>query len=258
MNRSFHLRIPLGFILLSTVFPVVANASTMNKSSEADPSFFGHLTDFLIHPAVIPILLTIGCLGLVLELFTPRIGLPGFVGIAAFALFFYGHLTAGIAGIMPLVLFAAGIILILLEMVLPGGIIGIIGFGAFLASFFLAAGNFVHMAFSLLIAFTVSILASIVMIKVYDRKMKFFKKLILTDATTTESGYVSNRNRTELLGIIGMALTDLRPSGTVLVEDERIDVVSEGSFIAKGTKVKFIKVEGSRIVVRELADFEKE
>jgi membrane-bound serine protease (ClpP class) len=96
------------------------------------------------------------------------------------------------------------------------------------------------------------------MIKVYDRKMKFFKKLILTDATTTESGYVSNRNRTELIGIMGIALTDLRPSGTVLVDDERIDVVSEGSFIAKGTKVKFIKVEGSRIVVRELTDSEKE
>ena len=96
------------------------------------------------------------------------------------------------------------------------------------------------------------------MIKVYDKKMKFFKKLILTDATTTESGYVSNRNRIELLGLTGTALTDLRPSGTVLIDDERIDVVSEGSFILKGTQVKFIKVEGSRIVVRELLESEKE
>lgn len=258
MKRRYYLGVLLVFVLQSTVLPVFASASMVNKSSESNLSFFGHLADFLIHPAVIPILLTIGCLGLVMELFTPRIGFPGIVGICAFALFFYGHLTAGIAGIMSLVLFAAGIILILLEMVLPGGIIGIIGFGAFLTSFFLATDHYVHMAFSLLIAFTVSILAVLLMIKVYDRKMKFFKKLILTDATTTESGYVSNRNRTELIGIMGIALTDLRPSGTVLVDDERIDVVSEGSFIAKGTKVKFIKVEGSRIVVRELTDSEKE
>lgn len=258
MNRRFLWGIPLGLVILSTsVIPVLASSRMVNKSIEAEPSFFANLAGFLIHPAVIPIILTIGCLGIVMELFTPRIGLPGIIGIAAFALFFYGHLTTGIAGIMSLVLFAAGIILILLEVVLPGGIIGIIGFGAFLASFFLATDNYVHMAFSLLIAFTVSILTMIVMIKVYDRKMKFFKKLILTDATTTESGYVSNRNRIELIGVIGTALTDLRPSGTVLVEDERIDVVTEGSFIEKGTKVKIIKTEGSRIVVREHADSEK-
>ena len=66
---------------------------------------------------------------------------------------------AGYAGVLSLICFAAGIILILLELVLPGGVIGIIGFGAFLASFFIAAENYVHMAYSLLIAFTVSILA---------------------------------------------------------------------------------------------------
>ena len=72
------------------------------------------------------------------------------------------------------------------------------GFGALLASFFYAAENFVHIGISLFIAFTISILACMVMIKVFDKKMKFFKKLILTDSTSTESGYVSNRNRTEL------------------------------------------------------------
>ena len=249
--------ISIGLILIFIAFPqAVAYAATGVSGNEA--SIFEVLAGFLIHPAVIPILLTIGCLGLVLELFTPRLGLPGVVGIAAFLLFFYGHLMTGIAGIWSLIFFAAGIILILLEMVLPGGVIGIFGFGLFLASFFLAADNYVHMSFSLVIAFAVSILACILMIKVYDKKMKFFKKLILTDATTTESGYVSNQNRTELLGLTATTLTDLRPSGTVLIEDERIDVVSNGSFITKGTVVKFIKVEGSRIVVRERKETDNE
>ncbi len=250
--------IPLGLVLMFFVLPSFVGASIVDGGSANEVSFFGQLANFLIHPAVIPILLTIGCLGLVMELFTPRLGLPGLVGVAAFLLFFYGHIMTGMAGAWSLIFFAAGIILIVLELVLPGGVIGIIGFGAFLASFFIATDNYVHMAYSLLIAFAVSILAMIVMIKVYDKKMKFFKKLILTDATTTESGYVSNQNRTELLGLTATTLTDLRPSGTVLVEDERIDVVSNGSFITKGTVVKFIKVEGSRIVVREMLESEKE
>ena len=215
------------------------------------------IAEFITNPIVIPILITIGCLGLVVELFTPRFGLQGIIGLAAFLLFFYGHLVTVLAEIHSLILFAVGIVFILLELVLPGGIIGIIGFGAFLASFFLAAENFVHIGISLLIAFTISILACMIMIKVFDKKMKFFNKLVLTDSTSTERGYVSNRNRTELIGVNGYALTDLRPSGTVIIEDERVDVVSEGGFIKKGALVKIIKVEGSRIVVRDTDDLEE-
>ena len=144
------------------------------------------IAEFITNPIVIPILITIGCLGLVVELFTPRFGFPGIIGLAAFLLFFYGHLVTGLAEIHSLILFAVGIVFILLELVLPGGIIGIIGFGAFLASFFLAAENFVHIGISLLIAFTISILACMIMIKVFDKKMKFFKKLVLTDSTSTK------------------------------------------------------------------------
>ena len=44
----------------------------------------------------------------------------------------------------------------------------------------------------------------------------------------------------------------MRPSGTILIENERIDAVSEGAFIGKGTKIKVVKAEGARIVVREI------
>ncbi|WP_338451570.1 NfeD family protein [Niallia oryzisoli] len=244
------------FYLLS--FPTGVSASMMKGDGQTSYSFLEQLALFITHPIVITILLTIGFLGFVVELFTPRIGLPGIVGTSAFLLFFYGHLVTGLANVSALILFAVGIVLILLELVLPGGIIGIFGFGAFLASFFLAGENFVYTGISLLIAFMISILACVVMIKVYDKKMKFFKKLILNDSTSTELGYVSNKNRTELIGVIGTALTDLRPSGTVTVGDERIDVVSEGGFITKGSQVKIIKVEGSRVVVREFVKKENE
>lgn len=236
-------------VILVLSFPF--HVSALSNNHEPGQTFFQSFIDFLIHPIVIPILLTIGFLGLVVELFTPRIGFAGIIGVSAFLLYFYAHIVSGLTGIGTFFLFAIGIVLILLELVLPGGIIGVFGFAAILASFFLSGENFVHIGISLLIAFSISILACVVMIKVFDKNMKFFKRLILKDSTSTESGYVSNKNRTELIGVKGVTLTDLRPSGTVIVGDERIDVVSEGGFITKDTPVKFIKVEGSRIVVRE-------
>lgn len=258
MIRRYSAFISSSLAIFMLFFPMYVDAFTINGDEQTNKTFLYQLAEFITNPIVIPILITIGFLGFVVQLFTPRIGLPGIVGLIAFVLFFYGHLVTGLANLNTVLLFAVGIVLILLELVLPGGIIGIFGLAAFLASFFLATENFVHMGISLLIALTISILASVVMIKVYDKKMNFFKKLILTDSTSTESGYVSNQNRTELMGINGYALTDLRPSGTIAVEDERIDVVSEGGFIKKGSTVKVIKVEGSRIVVREVIKVEKD
>ncbi|MBX9973085.1 nodulation protein NfeD [Cytobacillus firmus] len=221
-----------------------------------DESLAEKVARFITHPVVIPILLSIGSLGLVLELYSPGFGIPGFMGLSALLLFFYGHMVAGLAGYETLILFVIGIGLIIAEFFLPGGIAGIAGIAAVLGSLFLAADNAAHMGMSILIAMGVSVLASILMIKVFGKKMKFFKKIILTDSTNTEKGYISNKSRLELIGLEGYALTSLRPSGTVVIGDERIDVVSEGGFILKGAKVKVVKAEGSRIVVREVSNLD--
>ncbi|MFF2497505.1 nodulation protein NfeD [Peribacillus sp. NPDC058075] len=219
-----------------------------------EESFPEKLARFLTNPIVVPILLTIAGIGIVMELFSPGFGIPGVIGITSLVLFFYGHLVAGITGYESLAMFIIGVILVLIEFFIPGGIIGLLGFTAIVGSLFLATGDPVHMTISLLIAVTVSILVFILLVKVFGKQMKFFRKMILTDATKTEQGYVSNPNRLDLLGVEGKALTDLRPSGTALVKDERVDVVTEGSFISKGSSIVIIKVEGSRVVVREIPD----
>ncbi|XHU81037.1 nodulation protein NfeD [Peribacillus simplex] len=219
-----------------------------------EESFPEKLARFLTNPIVVPILLTIAGIGIVMELFSPGFGIPGVIGITSLVLFFYGHLVAGITGYESLAMFIIGVILVLIEFFIPGGIIGLLGFTAIVGSLFLATGDPVHMTISLLIAVTVSILVFILLVKVFGKQMKFFRKMILTDATKTEQGYVSNPNRLDLLGVEGKALTDLRPSGTALVKDERVDVVTEGSFISKGSSIVIVKVEGSRVVVREIPD----
>lgn len=219
---------------------------------KVDESFAEKLARLITNPIVIPILLSIGSLGLVLELYSPGFGVPGFMGLSALLLFFYGHMVAGLAGYETIVLFVIGFLLIVAELFLPGGIIGILGLAAIVGSFFLASDNPIHMGISILIALIISIVASIFMIKVLGRKMSIFKKIILNDSTNTEQGYVSNVNRVELLDKQGITLTQLRPAGKIRIEDEIIDAVSEGAFIQKDQKIKVIKVEGSRIVVREI------
>ncbi|WP_083954015.1 NfeD family protein [Cytobacillus eiseniae] len=222
-----------------------------------DESFAEKLARFITNPVIIPILLSIGSIGLVVELYSPGFGIPGLMGISALLLFFYGHLVAGLAGFETLILFLIGIGLIIAEFFLPGGIAGTLGTAAIFGSLFLASDNVIHMGISILIAISVAILASILMIKVFGKKMKIFRKMILTDATKTEQGYVSNKNRLELIGLEGYAVTALRPSGTIVIEDERIDAVSEGAFILKDARVRVVKAEGSRIVVREITNLSK-
>ncbi len=217
-----------------------------------EETFADKAARFLTNPYIIPILLTIGTIGLIVELFSPGFGLPGIAGISALLLFFFGHLVSGLAGYETLILFIVGIGLILLEFFIPGGIIGIVGFIAILASLFLASGDVELMGKSIFIAMLAAFLVAVILIKFFGKRFTAFDRLVLFDSTSTEKGYISNVNRVELIGKEGILLTALRPAGTALVDGERIDVVSEGSFINKGTAVKIVKVEGSRVVVRQL------
>ena len=76
--------------------------------------------------------------------------------------------------------------------------------------------------------------------------------LILDEKQRNRDGYTSTRDKNELLGAIGVCATDLRPSGTITVEGEPVDVVTEGGFVKQGDIVKVINVEVSRVVVRRI------
>lgn len=212
---------------------------------------------FITNPFIVPILLSIASLGLIVELYSPGFGIAGTMGLTAIGLFFFGHLVAGLAGLESIILFIIGIVLIFAEFFLPGGIAGIIGLALIIGSILLAGGNVVNMGISIFIALIVAILGMVIIVKFFGKKINMFNKMILTDATDTEHGYVSNVNRVELLGKLGKSMTPLRPSGTIMLEGERIDAVTEGGYVDSGKVVKVIKVEGSRIVVREAREEEE-
>lgn len=221
------------------------------KIVEIEPTLAENIVRIVTHPVVVPVLLSIATLGLVLELYSPGFGLPGTMSLTAFGLFFFGHLIAGFAGYETLIAFIIGLILLILEIFVPGGIIGLIGGSLMIASLLFAGESVTHMAYSIIIAMFIALVGMVIIMKFFGKKLHVFNKLVLKDATTTEEGYVSNENRLDLIGKTGVTQTAMRPSGVILVDNERIDAVSEGSFINKDKQIVIIKVEGSRIVVRE-------
>ncbi|HET7276066.1 MAG TPA: NfeD family protein [Longimicrobiaceae bacterium] len=212
---------------------------------------------FLTNPLVAPFLLSLGFLGLLIELKTPTFGLAGLAGATALGLFFGSHLIVGLAGWEVVILIVLGIGLLLVEaLVLPGfGIAGGLGALAIATSIFLSLiGNFPTTG-DLLIA--MNILGASVLIVGFvgwqlirhlphDRRAQ---NLLHRTSMTRERGYSSSVRRDELVGAEGVALTNLRPAGTAQFGDERMDVVTEGTWIEAGTPVRVVRSEGYRLVV---------
>lgn len=219
---------------------------------EPETSFAEEIARFVTSPIVIPILLSVASLGLIVELYTPGFGVAGTMGLVALFLFFYGHVIAGLAGLEAITLLVIGIILLVLELFVPGGILGVIGASAIVVSLFIAGYDLSHMAISILIAFIVAIITFIILYKSAGEERGLFKKIVLRDRMTTDEGYVSALNRENLIGEEGVSVTPLRPAGTMLLNDERIDVVTEGNYIGIHKPIKVIQVEGMRVVVREV------
>ena len=65
---------------------------------------------------------------------------------------------------------------------------------------------------------------------------------------------MSIKDRKYLLGKVGYVVTPLRPIGTVMIENEKVDASSEGGFVDQGMKVEVIEADGMRIVVRVLQE----
>lgn len=146
-------------------------------------------------------------------------------------------------------LLIVGIILMVIELVVPGfGIFGIVGM-IFLTGggYFLMGGGMpallIILGFYLLVAVVLAILF------LYLPRESKWNPFVLWDKQKNSDGYTGGQNLTALLGRKGTALTVLRPAGTVLVEEQRLDVISLGDYIPKGASVRIVKVEGSKIFV---------
>lgn len=218
------------------------------------PSMAEKIARLVTNPFVAPLLLTIGLAGLIIEVITAGFGFFGIIGLTSLALFFGGHLIAGFSGWGSVLLFLIGLILLFIEIFIPGfGIFGIGGIAALITSIFLISTSFEAALISLTIAIIGTIILVLISLKFLSTR-GFWKRLILGNKMKTEEGYIaSSEGLRDFVNKEGIALTDLRPAGTMQLDDgQRLDVVTSGEFIARESKIKVVKVEGNRIVVQKI------
>ncbi|MGE4282879.1 MAG: NfeD family protein [Clostridia bacterium] len=155
-------------------------------------------------------------------------------------------------GWIPILCFALGIGLILIEMLAPGfGVPGISGIVLLLLGVVMTAKT-LFQAFIMIIIILAILGIAVAVILRSATKGHLSKSLILSDSMKKESGYISTEALDSFINKEGITATNLRPSGSVDFDGIKLDAVSESSFITKDTKVKVIKISGPRIVVREI------
>lgn len=223
------------------------------------------LARWLKHPALTGLLLTLGVLGIYVELRTPGFGVPGILGILCLIAFFWGHYIAGLAGMEEIILFLIGLALLMVEIfVIPGfGITGAVGILLMLAAIFSAMvqhypglpwysvswPNFQE-PILILSAVVVATFLLALLLGRFLPHTPFFRRLVLeTSAGPVQAAAVSAAPGGALVGRKGVTLTALRPAGTALFGDNRVSVVSDGEYVEPDKPVRVVEVSGNRVVV---------
>lgn len=233
---------------------------------EHEDTFIDILMGFFMNPIVHGLCLTIIFLGLYFEMSHPGFGVPVILAIIA-ALFYFAPLYLdGLAANWEIVMFVAGIILLVLEIfIIPG--FGVAGVGGIILIF---AGSILSLVrndgfnfeLSGLDAITQSVaivlssflLTGIIIVLFFRRFLNspYFKKIALQTEMRASDQYTSAifTSPINLIGKKGFALTDLRPSGKIEVEGEFYEGQTNGEYILKGTEVEIIKVNNMYLIVK--------
>ena len=230
------------------------------------------LARILTDPAVSSLLMTFGFLGLLLELYTPGFGVSGAIGLSCLMAFFFGQHAANLAGPMEFVLFMTGLALVAAEIfIIPG--FGIAGITGALMMIWVVGKGFLDFEIPWEVASelgyvregveSLTVRIGILLVVFALATWMVARRLTRTKSygmvahppmseAPTRSGHAEARD--SRVGLEAVALTDLRPSGFIEMDGERIDALSEGDMVRKGQRVKVIRDLGTEVVVRLHSD----
>lgn len=209
------------------------------------------------------LLLFIGFIALSTEASAPGLGVPGFIAITCFALFFWMKFLAGTAEWLELIAFTLGLLCIGIEIfVLPGfGIFGIGGVLLMLLGIVLMSQTFVMpqntFQYQMLNQGIWTALSAVLGMGTGLAAMRFllphvplFSGLVMEpvdESQITEAEKLADYSN--LLGLAGVTTTPLRPAGKIKIDNQLVQVVSDGSVVKSGQTVRVIEVNGTRVVV---------
>ena len=240
------------------------------------PGLAEQLVRFFTNPVVASLLMSLGFLGLLFELQSPGFGVGGTLGAIFLGLFFWGHFLAGLAGWEGVVLVVVGVVLIGVEVfVIPGfGIAGLLGIAAFLGGLFISlvgriptGADYLEALYVVTGALVMMLVGGYLSLRYLPKRamgglvlqaslpglrMARLRRVLDLREVDPETGEPGLSEAQSLKGTRGTALTDLRPSGVALINDRRVDVVTEGEFIPAETPIEVLTDEEYRRVVRAI------
>lgn len=210
------------------------------------------LARYISNPYISSLILTLAFVGMIIEIFTPGFGLGGTISIIGFGLYFGGNILAGHSHWTSLALFVTGLILLVVEGIVPGfGLPGISGIILVLVGIILAMDSLGIALLSMSIAVIITSIVTIVLVK-YGFRSKVLDHIILETEELDRDKYVSSDSKDRMLNKEGVSLTPLRPSGFIEIDGEKLDALSDEGYIPKDTMVRIIRVEGAKIFVRRM------
>lgn len=220
-----------------------------------DSSMAERAARWLTNDAVSQVLLTLGLVGLAVELLTPGFGVPGAIGLISLGLFFGGRLLGGLAGWEAVAVFLVGFALLLIELFLiPGfGVTGILGVVGIFASLVLSYPTPIQAMNALAIAIVGGAALSALAVGLLARGGKLRGRpgrIVLRHEERVDKGYVAVDSMAGIEGAAGVAVTALKPVGTIDIDGRHIQAISEGGFILAGTGVRVVRVQGNNVFVR--------
>lgn len=151
-----------------------------------------------------------------------------------------------------LICFMAGIVLMVIEAFMPG--FGLPGISGIVMEVVAITLTWMHHGPVAALGLTVIVLALIAIaisasLRSATRGKISRSKLILHQRESNEEGYRAQEDMKVFLGREGTATTVLRPTGMATFDGVKLNVVSEGVFVPANSRVRIVRVEGSRIVV---------
>ena len=141
-----------------------------------------------------------------------------------------------------------GFILLLIELfIIPG--FGIVGASGLILLFVASYLSFKTLNILVGLALSAgSFILVIILVRLFANR--FSSSVSLKEKEDAGRGFKASADYADLLGKEGESTTSLRPSGMALIDGKKFSVITEGMFIAKGGKIKVVRVEGNKIFVR--------
>lgn len=219
-----------------------------------------------------PILMGLGLLALYIEFKTPGFGAFGMTGIACLAVVFLSNYVAGLSGHEPMLVFGLGLVLVALEIFfMPGAVIfALTGLllmlgslvwsmadlwpneslsGAWSADVFTAP--LANVGLGLVIAVGLGLALARFLPRGWFIDKLTIQSTVGGAAQLAGGGSATEADLSGLVGRVGLAVTDLRPSGQVEVDGERYEARSGLGAIARGTTVVVLSWSDFGLIVEE-------